>query len=131
MSNDVTGTWRLVKAHATTEDGKPAASPYGEKAMGRLVLNKDNRTMTVVCDGRPTLPAGETRGYASYCGNFTFDGKQLVTRVDAASDPARLGTDQVRDVRFEGALMVLRPPRRLIGGQNLQLEIYWERIADA
>lgn len=130
--NDVIGTWRLVKARATTMDGKPAAPPYGgEKAMGRLVLEKDGRMMTVVCDGRPTLPAGETRGYASYCGNYTFDGKQLVTRVDAASDPARLGTDQFRDVRFEDGLMVLCPPPRTIGGQSLQLEIYWARIAAA
>ena len=65
--------------------------------------------MAVVCDGRREIPDGGKRDYSSYCGNYTFDGKQLITRVDAASDPARIGSDQVRDVRFEQGLMVLRP----------------------
>jgi hypothetical protein len=32
--------------------------------------------------------------------NYTYGGK-LLTRVDAASDPSRIGSDQVRGVRFE------------------------------
>jgi hypothetical protein len=86
--------------------------------------------MAVTCDGRTTLPAGETRDYSSYCGNYTYDGRQLITRVDAASDPARIGSDQVRDVRFEGGFMVLRPPQRPYGGKVEQRELYWEKIAD-
>src|SRR6516165_6280162 len=52
--------------------------------------------MSVVCDGRKELPAGASREYSSYCGNYTFDGEKLVTRVDAASDLSRNGGDQVR-----------------------------------
>jgi len=52
--------------------------------------------MSVVCDGRKELPAGVSREYSSYCGNYTYDGEKLVTRVDAASDPSRIGSDQVR-----------------------------------
>ena len=69
--------------------------------------------MSVVCDGRTELPAGVRREYSSYCGNYTYDGERLVTRVDAASDPTRIGSDQVRGVRFEGKRMVLIPPPRL------------------
>ena len=65
--------------------------------------------------GRKELPAGVTREYSSYCGNYTYDGEKLVTRVDAASDPSRIGSDQVRGVRFEGARMILIPPARRIG----------------
>jgi Lipocalin-like domain len=71
--------------------------------------------MSVVCDGRKELPEGVSREYSSYCGNYTYDGKKLVTRVDAASDPNRIGSDQVRGVRFEGARIVLIPPPRRIG----------------
>jgi hypothetical protein len=35
---------------------------------------------------------------------LTFDGARLVTRVDAASDPSRVGRDQARGVRFEGGI---------------------------
>ena len=86
--------------------------------------------MSVVCDGRKELPAGVTREYSSYCGNYTYDGEKLVTRVDAASDPSRIGSDQVRGVRFEDAArMLLIPPPRRIGESEEHREITWERIA--
>lgn len=127
---NVTGTWRLVRALAFDANGNPLPTPYGGHPMGRVVLGADGRMMAMTGDGRKELPSGERREYSTYAGNFTFDGKQLVTRVDAASDPARLGTDQVRDVRFDGGLMVLRPPFRSYGGAAEQRELYWEKISD-
>ena len=85
--------------------------------------------MSVVCDGRKELPTGVSREYSSYCGNYTYDGEKLVTRVDAASDPSRIGSDQVREVRFEGERMVLIPPPRRIGEVEEHREIAWERLA--
>jgi len=127
---DIIGTWRLVGAVARDAAGNALAAPFGPLAMGRVVFNADGRMMAVLCDGRPSLPDGTTRDYASYCGNYTFDGSRLVTRVDAASDPARIGTDQVRDVRFDGQYMILRPPPRPGAGGPEQREITWERIAE-
>ncbi|MCB1546890.1 MAG: lipocalin-like domain-containing protein [Hyphomicrobiaceae bacterium] len=128
---DITGTWRLVRATAVTSDGRPLPPPYGgDKAMGTVTLRSDGRMAAVLCDGRSTIPAGETREYSSYCGAYTCDGKRLVTRVDAAADAERLGTDQVRDVRFEGAIMVLRPPPRAYRNGTIEhRELYWERIS--
>ena len=125
----VVGTWRLVRATARAMDGSPLPPPYGGHGMGRVVLGADGRMMAVVCDGRPQLPPGETRDYSSYCGNYTFDDQHLVTHVDAASDPGRIGSDQVRQVRFEDGLMILRPPPRVYGGVEQQRELYWERIS--
>jgi hypothetical protein len=85
--------------------------------------------MSVVCDGRLDLPPGATREYSSYCGNYTFDGARLVTRVDAASDPSRIGSDQVRGVRFDGERIVLSPPPRRSNGAEEYRELTWERIA--
>jgi hypothetical protein len=97
--------------------------------MGRVTFNADGRMMAVLCDGRPSLPDGTARDYASYCGNYRFDGSRVITRVDAASDAARLGTDQVREVRFEGDRMILRPPPRPRGDVTEQRELSWQRIA--
>jgi hypothetical protein len=126
----VIGTWRLVKAVSWDVQGRELPLPYGGHPMGRVVLAADGRMMAVLCDGRPTVPPEERREYSSYCGQYTFDGTTLVTRVDCASDPARLGTDQVRQVRFQDGLMVLRPPLRGYGGAPEQRELYWEKIAD-
>jgi len=108
----IVGTWKLV--HATARDAAGAArpSPYGGKALGRVAFTADGRMMSVVCDGRKELPAGVSREYSSYCGNYTYDGERLVTRVDAASDPSRIGGDQVRGVRFEGGARMVLIPRR-------------------
>jgi hypothetical protein len=131
MAASIVGTWRLVRAMATGPDGAPRPAPYGgEKAMGRATFNTDGRMMAVLCDGRPTLPEGQGREYNSYCGNYTFDGARLVTRVDASSDSARLGSDQERDARFEGTLLVLRPPMRAYAGGTEQRELWWEKIAE-
>lgn len=127
---DLVGTWRLVHATATAADGTARPAPYGgDTGMGVVVLNPDGRMIAVLCDGRAELPDGQPREYTSYCGNYRFDGRQLVTRVDAASDPARMGTDQVRDVRFEGDLMVLRPPSRLHAGAIEQRELWWRKVS--
>jgi hypothetical protein len=126
----VVGTWRLVRAVARDGDGKELPTPYGGHGMGRVMLSADGRMMAVVCDGRREIPDGGKRDYSSYCGNYAFDGKQLITQVDAASDPTRIGSDQVRDVRFEHGLMVLRPPARTSGGSVEQRELFWEKIAD-
>lgn len=128
---EIHGTWRLVRGVTTTADGAPLPPPYGgAKAMGRVTLNPDGRMIAVLCDGRTDLPPDAVREYTSYCGAFTFDGRRLVTRVDACSDPDRMGTDQVRDVRFEHGLMVLRPPPRDRNGVTEHRELFWEKIAD-
>ena len=130
-SNALVGTWALVRGRCTAADGSDRPAPYGPMGMGRVSFTSDGRMMAVVCDGRPELPQGIEREYNSYCGTYTFDGRRLVTKVFACSDPGRLSPDQVRDIRFEGRFLVMRPPPRKVAGQpDEQREIWWERIAD-
>jgi hypothetical protein len=125
----IVGTWKLLHTTARDAAGTARPSPYGGKALGRVTFTAGGRMMSVVCDGRSELPTGVSREYSSYCGNYTYDGAKLVTRVDAASDPSRIGSDQVRGVRFEGERMVLIPPPRRTGEIEEHREITWERIA--
>jgi len=126
---DVVGVWKLVAATTTDAGGNQVAVPYGPRGMGIVSLTGDGRMMAVLVDGRATLPAGARREYTSYCGNYTFDGATLVTTVDAASDPNRMGRQQVRKVRFEGERMILVPPDREEGGVMLHRELMWERVS--
>ena len=125
----IVGTWKLVAAAARDRSGNPLPSPYSGKPMGRLCFSADGRMMAVTCDGRTELPPGAAREYSSYCGNYTFDGSRLVTRVDAASDPGRIGSEQVRGVRFDGERMILSPPPRQTEAGEQYRELAWERIA--
>jgi len=125
----IVGTWKLVRATAKDGGGAPLPEPYGGKGIGRVTFTADGRMRSVVCDGRTEMPPGVARDYSSYCGNYTFDGTRLVTRVDAASDPSRIGSDQVRGVRFEGELVVLTPPPRQSSGKQEHRELTWQRIS--
>jgi hypothetical protein len=125
------GTWALVRGTCTAADSSPRPTPYGPMGMGRVSFTEDGRMVAVVCDSRPELPAGSAREYNSYCGTYTFDGDRLVTKVFANSDASRLSADQVRDIRFEGKYLVMRPPARVMSdGTSEQREIWWEKIAD-
>ena len=125
----IVGTWRLVETRARNGAGAPMHPPYGPQPMGVTVFSADRRMVAVLCDARPALPDGEgEREYNSYCGTYTFDGATLVTRVDACSDPARMGSDQVRQVRFEGDRLVLMPPPRPRRGETQHRELFWERV---
>ncbi len=129
--SDLVGTWRLVRTTAQDDDGKVMHPPYGEKARGLLVFYSDGRMMSVLCDARRELPPEETREYNSYCGNYEWDGKMLVTHVDASADPKRVGGDQTRFTHFEGDLLVLTQKPRPWKGVMQHRALYWQRIADA
>jgi hypothetical protein len=125
----IVGTWKLAAAAARDRNGNKVPDPYGGKPMGRVVFTAEGRMMAVTCDGRSDLPPGAKREYSSYIGTYTFDGSRLVTRVDGASDPTRIGSDQVRGVRFEGELMVLSPPPRQTDSGEQFRELTWERLS--
>jgi hypothetical protein len=126
----IVGTWKLVAAAARDRNGNTLPDPYGGKPMGRAVFTQEGRMMAVTCDGRPDLPPGARREYSSYIGTYTFDGARLVTRVDGASDPSRIGGDQVRGVRFDGERMILLPPPRQTETGEQFRELTWEKIAE-
>lgn len=128
---ELIGTWRLVDTQSRTLDGAPLPTPYGEQPTGLVTFRADGRMLAVLCDGRKDLPEGIQREYVSYCGNYTYDGARLVTRVDATSDTARLGTEQIRSVSQEDGLLVLRPPVETVGDIQRQRTLRWTRVGDA
>ncbi len=124
----IIGTWHLKSTKSVDDDGKVLPPPFGPTPNGVVCFQADGRMYSVLCDGRAKLPAVEPRQFMSYAGNYTFDGATLSTRVDASSDPSRIGGAQLRSVRFENNGMVLAPPRRLFAGVMQHQELFWERV---
>lgn len=121
LIRNLIGTWRLVATSAVDDRGRPIHAPYGPLPQGIVVFGVDGRMMAVLADGRTELPFGETvREFNAYCGNFTFDGEQLITEVDGSSNAGWIGGEQVRTARFEGERLVLKNGRRTLT---------WERMA--
>jgi len=127
----IVGTWRLLRAEAFDAHGRPQPAPLGGVPVGRVMFTSSGRMMAMTGDGRREVLAGQVREYNTYAGNYTFDGKRLITRVDSCSNPAYMGTEQVREVGYEGKLMVLQPPlRAYVGRAPEQRVLYWEKISD-
>lgn len=119
------GTWRLVASRAVDAKGNPVNDPWGPEPMGALVLDRKQRMMAVLVDGRTSIPGDGPRTYSSYCGNFVIEGDLLTTTIDAASDTSRIGSKQPRELAIRDGRLVLRPPRRADGEQR---EIFWEKV---
>src|SRR5215468_5768308 len=112
----IVGTWRLVRAEAFDANGNPRPAPHGGAPVGRIMFTSSGRMMAMTGDGRQAH-AGPAREYNTYAGTYTFNGKRLITPLDCCSNPAYMGTEQVREVGHEGGLMVLRPPPRAYVGR--------------
>src|ERR1700749_363572 len=99
-------------------------SHFVPQPMGGAIFDAE-RGMAMGCDGRATLPPEIKRAFVAYCGNYTFDGTKLVTRVDGASS-GELWEDQIRHIRFDGPVrMTVVPVSRLLG-RNGGIELVWE-----
>ena len=95
------------------------------------MLTSSGRMMAMTGDARTEVPHGQIREYNTYAGNYRFDGRRLITHVDCCSNPAYMGTEQVRDVSRENGLLVLRPPLRAYANRPPEQRVlYWERISD-
>ena len=126
MKDRMIGIWRLVEVRARNPEGALIASEFGPAPIGTVQFGPE-RMMAALGDSRPPAE-GETRFWVAYTGVWAFDGTVLSTKVDAAHPANRIGTDQVRQVRFEGARVVLQPPPRLVKGVMNHLELEWERV---
>ena len=120
------GIWRLVEVRARDPEGRPVASEFGRAPMGTVQFGPE-RMMAALGDSRPPA-AGETGFWVAYTGVWRLEGSTLATRVDAAHPANRIGTDQVRQVRWEGERVVLSPPPRMVRGVMHHLELAWEKV---
>ena len=145
MSTDITskiiGTWRLVSCMAKASDGQ-VSYPYGKNAQGRAHLEPDRFAFQVLNPDRPRFPSVDPRsasdaemreafeGYLAYYGSLSVhpENSTIVNRVEAATIPNWVGTDQVRYYRFEDDRLVLRTPPMLRGGAEFVNTIVWERL---
>lgn len=130
--SELTGTWCLVATRAWDDGNNELPEPYGPMARGLVQFEENMQMMCVLADGRAELPGADAdavREYVSYMGHFTYADNVLSTRVEGSTDASRIGSDQVRQVRFEGERLILRPPPRPKYGVTENRELEWMRIS--
>jgi len=143
QSRDVlVGTWKLVSATETTDQGD-VADPFGRNATGFLTYTADGRMTGILSHGgrkplsvpdfagAPTAECAEAfRTFAAYAGKYTFSGDKVTHHVEAASLQNWVNTDLVRIARLEGNRLILRTTPYLKDGVMITAQLVWERITD-
>jgi hypothetical protein len=134
MKERLIGSWRLVTYETTDESGR-RGKPYGD-AVGRISYDANgNMTGQVMRPDRGHVEGGEPHaaraaflGYIAYFGTYDVapDGRSVVHHVQGALNPAWVGGDQVRMLRFEGERLVLSTETRK-NGAAIKHELTWER----
>jgi hypothetical protein len=131
------GTWELVSYESFEPDGR-TRRPFGE-AIGRITYDAaGNMTGQVMRPGRAAVdPHGggldrlraAYTGYIAYFGRYevSADETTVVHHVAGALNPAIVGGDQVRRLRFDGDHLVLEAAVRKADGTARHV-LTWRRI---
>src|SRR3982750_587314 len=136
MKERLIGNWRLI-SYETTEKGGRRGKPYGE-AVGRLSYDeRGNMAGQVMRPDRNRVELGEGNaqqvraaylGYIAYFGTYEVapDHQSVVHHVHGALNPAWVGGDQVRRMRFDGDRLVLSAEVSK-AGDTVTHVLTWER----
>ena len=136
MKERLVGNWRLVSYETDELEGK-RGRPYGD-AVGRLTYDDHgNMSGQVMRPGRARVELGEGNaqqvraaylGYIAYFGTYQVaaDGASVVHHVQGALNPAWVGGQQVRRVRFDGERLILSADVHK-NGQTVVHTLTWER----
>lgn len=116
-SEPFVGSWELATFQTVLPSGE-ISKPFGDSPMGLIVYQADGRMSAQLSVRKPTKLASDDpdqasaeeaaeawRMYFGYWGSFRVDAAKGVVahRVEGCSFANWIGTEQVRNFRFEGA----------------------------
>lgn len=120
------GFWRLQDCRALDEATGRLTAPYGGHLVGGI--NFQSGQMLVALLSGNAKVGHRTREPSYFGGAYNFDGSVVACEVNVASDPARTGTLELREVAFLGENEILwRPPPRRYASRLERHELIWTR----
>jgi hypothetical protein len=141
QSKSLVGTWKLVSASSTTENGRVNNSVFGDNPTGFITYTADGRMTVIISDGgRKPLSVSDRIAaateekakafstFVAYAGRYTFTGDKVVHHVEAASIQNWVNTDLVRSASLEGDRLVLKTPPTARGGVQQRIELIWQKL---
>lgn len=133
------GFYKWVKIERMTTDGEPIPTEPWDNAFiiympsGHMAvhISRPNRP---VYTGAPTPEQAQQAlaTYGSYFGPFSVNEEEgyLIHHRIGNLNPGQAGTDAQRFYELTDTTLTLRPPPRMVDGQEVQGEITWERISE-
>lgn len=141
MKEQLVGTYRLVSVQQIVTATGETRDMYGKTPQGYIVYGPDGRMMVLfVKDERPKpgdlstmtdqVRADLFRSMVAYSGTYDFDGKSVTHHIDVSWNANWTGTDQIRNVRFDGRRVVLTtiPAPLSTDGKFGVSVLTWEKV---
>jgi hypothetical protein len=138
-TNQLVGTWRLVRAISTTSAGERNENPYGIGASGLLTYSSTGRVIALISfGGRKPLSVrarAEEKSEAfdtflAYAGRYSLLDNRVTHHVEIASIQNYVNRDLIRTVTFEDDRMTLVTPPTPVNGKVQTLELTWQRAPE-
>ncbi len=124
-STPLLGAWTLASWQIVAADGS-VAYPFSEAAVGRLIYEAGGH-MAVFLMRPGANPSSERAGFIAYSGRFELHDDAVHHLIDMASDPALIGTVQVRRMRLSNNELVLSAP--VEADPNAHHVLTWRRTS--
>src|SRR5215470_16946423 len=143
LRNKFIGTWKLVSAEAQQPDGKVVPYRYEAGAIGYIMYDATGHmAVQLMQPNRPRFASGDVDkgtpeeikaafdGYGAYCGTYEIHEAEgfVIHHVEGSLFPNNVGTEQKRFFEFSGDKLILKPPSRQVGGQQVSPRITWQRV---
>jgi hypothetical protein len=136
------GTWRLVSDVRKDVQTGATTDNFGKHPQGFLSYAQDGRMSAIEVAEQRLKPtdlaklgdadrAALFKTMLAYAGTFSFDGKVVTHHVDISWNNNWTGTDQIRNVRFEGNRLYIttNPQPSPIDGKLTIGTLTWEKVA--
>ncbi|SLN33029.1 lipocalin-like domain-containing protein [Ruegeria meonggei] len=137
--NPLIGTWEMLDWYNQDETGQKHY-PLGQNATGYISYSSDghvfvhlmaaDRQLYHINDpfgGSEAEDSAAMKSQISYAGRYRVSGDQVTHHVTHASCPNWVGTDQIRDIRFDGPQMTLSAAGAVFQGERVTAYVIWKR----
>ena len=157
-AEDLLGTWTLVLWRVDYSDGRESSYPFGHDGGGMIMYTPDGYMSAVLHSSkrgpvstqyvreapdaeRALFPAGFSPrqlddgriaeaywSYFHYAGTWRIEGDSVIHTVQHSLNPAMVGTEQVRHVKFEDEFLILSGEEKVPGTDLERLHVVrWKR----
>ena len=141
---DPVGVWNLLDSVEVNAQTGEVSRPRGRHPTGMLFYSAGGKMCAIVtAEGRKPLEGGssdpEQRDFIegsaalfhslnSYAGTYAVSGSTITHKVLVASNPAWIGTDQIRQFHCEGDVLTLDATITLPGKTATKVRLTWKRV---
>ena len=127
MKNQIVGTWLLERF--LIESPQNEQRNWGINSQGLLIYTSSGYMSVSINRDVEKKSAVEAQNYFDsilfYSGTFAVDGEIVKHQVTQASNPTRIGKEQIRFAKLENDILILTSPDESFGRAILT----WRKIA--